>query len=132
MGFGSGSTYVGETLLLEAGEYDAEISSVTECILGGWCALRIKFNVKGREGYKPDTYTLFDPASAKNEEMRKSCERKLSRFCDAVGIMLMPEGIDTRRLVGKKVKIHVAKSEKGFMEIKKICSPVTIQPMLTK
>ncbi len=77
MGFGKGATYHEQTKLLEIGEYTAKIVRVEECVLGGWHALKVYLAVEGKEDYRPNEYTLFDPVEATDEKKRAASERKL-------------------------------------------------------
>lgn len=117
MGFAKGATYREQTKLLENGEYTAKIVSVEECVLGGWHALKVYFEVDGKKDFRPNEYTLFDPVEATDEKKRAASERKLSRFCDAVGCILTDEGLDIQSFVGKNVCIVIQTSAKGFKEI---------------
>lgn len=125
MGFGKGSTYKEQALIMPSGVYDATITNIEECILKGWAALRIKIKVTGYENFIPNEYTMFAPEDATDEKMRENCEKRMSRFMDATGAKIGAEGLEYKTAIGKKIQIVVAVDKKGFTNISKLLPPVS-------
>lgn len=118
--FGDCYTYQKQPKILEEGDYQVTLGRPFLTTVGNYNVLRFPFKVDGeKEFVVPCYFDLFDITDRKDPKQIDMFCKKASRIKDCFNLEGDFSEINYMKWEGKHGKIHISKSEGGFMNVTK-------------
>ena len=118
--FGKCFVYQKQPKILPAGDYTVTLGKPFVMEIGGYNVLRFPFKVDGEtENVVPYCFDLFDVSNPRDTEQVERFCKSASRIKDCFKLEGDFSELNYLKWQGKRGKVHIDKSDKGFMNVTK-------------